>query len=160
MTHVVCPGSFDPPTNGHLDVISRAAQLFDTVTVAVLINPDKTGLFSISERLDLIRDATATWKNIQVDSFNGLLVEYCRNHNISGIVKGLRAISDFDSELQMAQMNSHLGDVDTIFIPTSADHAFISSSLIKQIAAYGGDISPFVSPQVASALQQKYEATN
>lgn len=155
MTHAVCPGSFDPPTLGHLDIIARAARLFDTVTVAVLVNPNKTGLFDIAERLELLRATTSAWSNVSVDSFRGLLVDYCRRRGIDAIVKGLRAVSDFDYELQMAQMNSGLADVDTLFIPTSPEHSFLSSSLVKQVASYGGDVSGLLPPEVDRALRRK-----
>ena len=141
MTHAVCPGSFDPPTLGHLDVFGRAAGLFDRLTVAVLVNPDKKGLFSVDERLDLLRQSTAQWPNITVDSFHGLLVDYCRDHDIRAIVKGLRAITDFDYELQMAQMNQRLSGVDTLFMSTSPEYSFVSSSLVKEVATYGGDVA-------------------
>jgi pantetheine-phosphate adenylyltransferase len=155
MTHAVCPGSFDPPTLGHLDIISRAARNFDSVTVAVLVNPDKSGLFSTAERLELLRSITRGWSNVDVDSFTGLLVDYCGRRRITAIVKGLRAVSDFDYELQMAQMNSGLADVDTLFIPTSPAHSFLSSSLIKQVAQYGGDVSALVPSEVNTALLRK-----
>lgn len=155
MTHAVCPGSFDPPTLGHLDIVGRARRLFDRVTVAVLVNPTKTGLFSIPERLDLLRATTARWDNVTVDSFEGLLVDYCRRAGIGAIVKGLRAVSDFDYELQMAQMNSGLAGVDTLFMPTSPEHSFLSSSLVKQVARYGGDVSHLLPPEVDAALRAK-----
>jgi pantetheine-phosphate adenylyltransferase len=155
MTHAVCPGSFDPPTLGHLDIIGRAARLFDVVTVAVLVNPNKSGLFDTAERLELLRATTAGWDNVTVDSFKGLLVDYCRRRRITAIVKGLRAVSDFDYELQMAQMNSGLADVDTLFIPTSPEHSFLSSSLVKQVASYGGDVSALLPPEVNAALRRK-----
>src|SRR6476646_7262829 len=119
MTHAVCPGSFDPPTLGHLDVIGRAAGLFDQLTVAVLVNPDKKGLFDIDERLQLLGETTARWPNVTAVSFHGLLVDYCAANGIAAIVKGIRAVSDFDYELQMAQMNHGLTGVETLFLPTS-----------------------------------------
>ncbi len=157
MTHVVCPGSFDPPTHGHLDVIGRAAGLFDRVTAAVLVNPDKRGLFDLAERLDLLREVVAPWPNVIVDSFTGLLVDYCRGQGITGVVKGLRAVSDFDYELQMAQMNSRLtgGQVSTLFLPSSPEHSFLSSSLIKQVAALGGDITGMVPDPVLRAMRDR-----
>ena len=155
MTHAVCPGSFDPPTLGHLDVIGRAAGLFDRVTVAVLVNPDKKGLFAVDERLELLRAVTAEWPNVDVDSFHGLLVDYCGAAGIGAIVKGLRAVSDFDYELQMAQMNQGLTGVDTLFLPTSPAYSFVSSSLVKQVAAYGGDVSHLLPDVVATALAGK-----
>jgi pantetheine-phosphate adenylyltransferase len=155
VTHAVCPGSFDPPTLGHLDIIARAARIFESVTVAVLVNPEKSGMFSTAERLDLLRATTAGWPNVDVDSFTGLLVDYCGRRRITAIVKGLRAVSDFDYELQMAQMNSGLADVDTLFIPTTPAHSFLSSSLVKQVARYGGDVSALVPPEVMAAMSRK-----
>jgi len=152
MTHAVCPGSFDPPTLGHLDIVGRAAGLFEQVTVAVLVNPAKEGLFTVAERLDLLREAVAPWANVDVDSFGGLLVDYCSAHDIQAVVKGLRAVSDFDYELQMAQMNKGLSGVDTLFMPTSPAFSFLSSSLVKQVATYGGDVSGHLSPPVHAAL--------
>ena len=155
MTHAVCPGSFDPPTLGHLDVIGRVAGLFEQVTVAVLINPDKRGLFTVPERLELLRVATAGWPNVSVDSFHGLLVDYCSAAGIGAIVKGLRAVSDFEYELQMAQMNHGLTGVDTLFLPTSPAYSFVSSSLVKQVAGYGGDVSRLLPDVVSAALARK-----
>ena len=151
-THAVCPGSFDPPTLGHLDVIGRASGLFDRVTVAVLVNPDKRGMFSLDERLDLLRATAGELPNVDVDTFQGLLVDYCREHGIAAIVKGLRAVSDFDYELQMAQMNHGLTGVDTLFMPTSPAYSFVSSSLVKQVATYGGDVRHLLPDVVADAL--------
>ncbi len=155
MTHAVCPGSFDPPTLGHLDVFGRAAALFDQVTVAVLVNPSKSGMFDIPERLELLGAVTSTWGNVRIDSFSGLLVDYCGGQDITAIVKGLRGVSDFDYEIQMAQMNRSLTGVDTLFLPTAPEHAFVSSSLVKQVAAYGGDVSAYLPPVVLAALASK-----
>ena len=155
MTRAVCPGSFDPPTLGHLDIIGRTAGLFDELTVAVLVNPDKHGMFSIDERLDLLRDTTSAWPNVSVDAFQGLLVDYCRDNDIAVIVKGIRAVSDFDYELQMAQMNKGLTGVDTFFLPTNPEFSFLSSSLIKQIAQYGGDVSHLLPAGVNAAVLAK-----
>jgi pantetheine-phosphate adenylyltransferase len=155
MTSAVCPGSFDPPTLGHLDIIGRVAGLFEQVTVAVLVNPDKTGLFDVPERLELLRAVTGQWPNVRVDSFSGLLVDYCTRSDIKVIVKGLRAVSDFDYELQMAQMNSGLAQVDTLFMPTDPNYSFLSSSLVKQVASYGGDVSRLLPPTVLTALLAK-----
>jgi pantetheine-phosphate adenylyltransferase len=154
-THAVCPGSFDPPTLGHLDVIGRAAGLFQRVTVAVLVNPDKQGMFTIDERLQLLAASTDGWPNVIIDSFSGLLVDYCRDNGITAIVKGLRAVSDFDYELQMAQMNTGLTGVDTLFMPTSPEFSFVSSSLVKQVAVYGGDVSAYLPSIVDQALRAK-----
>ena len=153
MTRAVCPGSFDPPTLGHLDIFARASAMFDQVTVAVLVNPGKNGLFSIPDRLELLRAVTSPWPNIRIDSFSGLLVEYCAAGGITTIVKGLRGVSDFDYEIQMAQMNRSLTGVDTLFLPTAPQHAFVSSSLVKQVASYGGDVSAFLPPVVLAAVQ-------
>ena len=140
----VCPGSFDPVTNGHLDVLARASRLYDEVTVAVLVNPGKSGLFEVPERIEMLREVTAELGNVRVDSFEGLLVDYCRERGIPVVVKGLRAVSDFDYELQMAQMNASLADVETVFVPTSPEYSFLASSLVKEVATYGGDVSGLV----------------
>lgn len=152
MTHAVCPGSFDPPTLGHQDIFGRAAALFDEVTVAVLVNPSKDGMFPVAQRLELLRAVTSRWPNIRVDSFTGLLVDYCSANGIVTIVKGLRGVADFDYEIQMAQMNRRLTGVDTLFLPTAPEYSFVSSSLVKQVAAYGGDVSKFLTPSVEDAL--------
>jgi len=155
MSIAVCPGSFDPPTLGHLDVIGRAAALFDTVVVAVLVNPDKSGLFDLSERRELLIEVTGHWPNVRVDSFSGLLVDYCREQGAQAIVKGVRGAADVDYELQMAQMNASLSGVDTVFLPTSPQLSYLSSSLIKQVAKYGGDVSNLLPPAVVRALAAK-----
>jgi pantetheine-phosphate adenylyltransferase len=151
----VCPGSFDPVTNGHLDIISRAAHLYDEVVVAVLINKSKSGLFSVEERIELLSEVTAGYGNVRVDSFHGLLVDYCREHGIPVIVKGLRAVSDFDYELKMAQMNHGLSGIDTLFMPTNAEYSFIASSLVKEIATYGGDVSTLLPEVVHKRLLER-----
>jgi pantetheine-phosphate adenylyltransferase len=148
----VCPGSFDPVTNGHVDVITRAAGLYDELVVAVLVNPGKAGLFTVDERMELLRDAVADLPNVTVDSFQGLLVDYCRAHDIPVIVKGLRAVSDFEYELQMAQMNRELANVETLFVPTAPQVGHLSSSLVKQIAMFGGDVSRLVPKAVHERL--------
>ena len=155
MTNVVCPGSFDPVTNGHMDIVERASNLFDEVTVAVLVNETKQGLFTIEERLDMLREVTAKFDNVKVDFFKGLLVDFCAEHDITAIVKGLRAVTDFDYELQMAQMNSSLTDVDTIFIPTTPEYCFLASSLVKEVAKHGGDVSGLVPDLVFERLRTK-----
>ncbi len=155
MRRAVCPGSFDPVTLGHLDVFARAANQFDEVTVGVLINSTKAGLFSIDERIELLQKCVAPYPNIKVESFKGLLVDYCKKNSISAIVKGLRAVSDFDYELQMAQMNSQLG-VDTLFVATKPEYSFLSSSIIKEIAKYGGDVSALVPDAVNQALKPRF----
>ncbi len=148
----VCPGSFDPVTFGHLDVFARGAEQFDHVTVAVLQNSTKTGLFTMEQRIEMITECVKPYSNIVVDTFKGLLVDYCRDHGISAIFKGLRAISDFDCELQMAQMNSRLG-VDTLFVATNPEYSFLSSSIVKEIAKFGGDVAGLVPENVHQALK-------
>ena len=159
MRRAVCPGSFDPVTNGHVDVISRAAALYDELVVAVLVNPGKAGLFTVDERIALLRDAVADVPNVVVDSFQGLLVDYCRSKDIPVIVKGLRAVSDFEYELQMAQMNRELAGVETLFVPTAPQVGHLSSSLVKQIAIFGGDVSGLVPKAVHARLLAHREAT-
>jgi pantetheine-phosphate adenylyltransferase len=144
LRRVVCPGSFDPVTNGHLDIITRAAELYDEVIVAVLINKTKSGLFSVGERLDMLAEVLQPYSNVRIDSFHGLLVDYCRSHDIPVIIKGLRAVSDFDYELKMAQMNRGVAGIDTLFMPTSPETSFLASSLVKEVATYGGDVSSLV----------------
>jgi pantetheine-phosphate adenylyltransferase len=140
----VCPGSFDPVTNGHIDIIARASGLFDEVVVAVGVNKSKNRLFEAGERIDMLRQACAGYANVSVDGFSGLLTTFCTERGISAIVKGLRAVSDFDYELQMAQMNSSLTDVETVFVPTSPEYSFLASSLVKEVATFGGDVSGLV----------------
>jgi pantetheine-phosphate adenylyltransferase len=153
----VCPGSFDPVTNGHVDVITRAAALYDELVVAVLVNPGKAGLFTVDERIELLRDAVADVPTVRVDSFQGLLVDYCRARDIPVIVKGLRAVSDFEYELQMAQMNRELAGVETLFVPTAPQVGHLSSSLVKQIAQFGGDVSSLVPKAVNDRLVRARE---
>jgi pantetheine-phosphate adenylyltransferase len=151
----VCPGSFDPVTLGHLDIITRAAGRFDRLVVAVLENPRKQGLFSVDERIALLEAEIAHLDNVEVATFQGLLVDFCRDRGIGLVVKGLRAVSDFEYELQMAQMNQRIGAVETLFLPTSAEHSYLSSSLVKEVARYGGSISGTVTPAVERALLEK-----
>ncbi len=148
----VCPGSFDPVTNGHLDVIERASHLFDEVYVLVTINKNKTGMFTVEERLEMLSESTVALSNVLIDSFHGLLVDWCKEHDVHAIVKGLRAVTDFDYELQMAQMNHRLSGVDTVFVPTSPDSSFLSSSLVKEVATWGGDVSSLVPEGVLRRL--------
>lgn len=152
MTRAVCPGSFDPVTNGHLDIIGRARGLYDELIVAVLVNDSKRGLFTIDERLDMLREVTKPYENVRIEAFRGLLVDFCRDQGVAVVVKGLRAISDFDYELQMAQMNLGLAGVETLFMPTSPQNSFISSSLVKDVAKWGGDVTPHVPDVVARRL--------
>ncbi len=151
----VCPGSFDPVTNGHLDVIARAAKLADEVVVAVLVNRHKEGLFSLAERLDMLRETLQDVPNVRVDSFEGLLVDYCTANDIPAIIKGLRVVGDFDYELQMAQMNHALTDVETLFVATSPRYSFLSSSLVKEVAAHRGQIKGLVPDMVLERLMAR-----
>jgi pantetheine-phosphate adenylyltransferase len=141
----VCPGSFDPVTNGHLDIVGRASKIFDEVVVAVGVNQSKNRLFDAAERITMLREACAEFPNVRVDGFTGLLTDFCQRNEIGAIVKGLRAVSDFDYELQMAQMNASLAPrVETVFVPTSPEYSFLASSLVKEVATFGGDVSSLV----------------
>ncbi len=151
----LCPGTFDPVTNGHVDIVQRAAGLFDGVVVAVVENPAKEPLFPVAERVEMLRESLSGLANVEVESFSGLLVDYARTRGVGVIVKGLRAVSDFDYELQMAQMNRHLGEVETCFVPTSPRWSYLSSSLVKEIARFGGDVSGLVPEQVLRRLKER-----
>ena len=157
MQKVVCPGSFDPVTNGHIDVFKRAADLCDEVIVAVLVNHTKAVLFTIEERVELIKESCQHLPKVSVETFDGLLVDFCRDRGVTAIVKGLRAVSDFDYELQMSQMNYHLGPVETLFVATNPLYSFLSSSLVREVARHGGDISSSVPKPVVKALKAKYQ---
>ena len=158
MRRAVCPGSFDPVTNGHLDIVARASQLFDEVVVAVGVNKSKSRLFSADERIDMLTEACREFPNVKVDSFAGLLTTFCQERDIIAIVKGLRAVSDFDYELQMAQMNYRLAGVETLFVTTNPLYSYLSSSLVKEVARHGGDVKglvpDFVIPQLTDRLSQ------
>lgn len=157
MTSAVCPGSFDPMTLGHLDIFHRAAELFDEVTVLVTGNPNKqSGLFSVHERVELIREVIDR-PNIRVDFWSGLLVDYTSDNNIDAIVKGLRSSLDYEYELPMAQMNKRLSGIDTVMLLTDEKYGYISSSLCKEVAKYGGDISGFFPEPVGRAVLEKYQ---
>jgi len=152
----LCPGSFDPVTYAHLDIVQRASRLFDRVHVAVLENPNKNPLFSLEERLEMLKEATKNWSKVEQGVFSGLVVEYARQVGASAIVRGLRAVSDFEYEFQMAAMNRHLAeDVETVFVMTSSEYAFVSSSLIKEVVRYGGDVSRWVPPNVKERLVER-----
>jgi pantetheine-phosphate adenylyltransferase len=155
MRRVVCPGSFDPVTNGHLDIIGRAARLYDEVVVAVLVNPAKAGLFSIDERISMLREVTRHYDNVRVTSFEGLLVDFCKANDIEVVIKGIRAVTDFDYELQMAQMNLGLAGVETLLMATNPLYSFLSSSLIKDVAKWGGDVTQHVPELVAVRLHER-----
>jgi pantetheine-phosphate adenylyltransferase len=150
-----CPGTYDPVTNGHLDIVARAATVFDRVVVAVLINPGKQPLFSLEERVAMLKEATVTMPAVEIDAFTGLLVDYARARDVTAIVKGLRAVSDFDYELQMAQMNYRLAGVETMFMTTNPTWSYLSSSLVKDVARNGGDTSGLVPDFVAARLRER-----
>ncbi len=159
MGKALCPGSFDPPTNGHVDVIERASRYFDSVCVAVIANPSKDSLFSLEERKSMLAEVLGHLSNVEIDSFDGLLVDFARDRNVQVIVKGLRAVSDFEYELQMAQMNSALSPgLDTLFVTANPSWAFLSSSLVKQVAKYGGAVDGLVPEVVSRALKERYSA--
>ena len=155
MRRAVCPGSFDPVTNGHLDIIGRASAIYDKFVVAVLVNQTKQGMFTIPERQELLREVTKVYGNVVIDSFEGLLVDFCVAHDIPVIVKGLRAISDYDYELQMAQMNHRLRGIETLFMTTNPLYSFLSSSLVKEVAKYGGDVTGLVPEPVVRRLSER-----
>ena len=158
MATALCPGSYDPPTNGHIDVIERASRYFEKVVVAVIANPSKQPLFTLEQRSDMLRDALTHVDNVEITSFDGLLVDFAKDRDLGVVVKGLRAISDFEYELQMAQMNSNLSPgLDTMFMTAKPEWAFLSSSLVKEVARYGGAIEGLVPPGVAKALQGAFQ---
>lgn len=154
---VVCPGSFDPVHNGHVDIISRAAAIFDEVVVLVLVNRNKTTMFTLEERQRIVLDsaAEAGLDNVRVDTMSGLLVDYCTKNDISAVAKGLRVATDFDYEIQMSQMNHKIAGVETLFLTTNPEHSYISSSLVKEVAKYGGDVRPFLSAAAYDALMER-----
>jgi pantetheine-phosphate adenylyltransferase len=151
----LCPGTFDPVTGGHLDVIERASRHFDTLVAAVLQNPAKEPLFSLEERMAMLKEAVADIEGVEVDSFSGLLVDYARDREASAVVKGLRAVSDFEYELQMAHMNRHLTDVETFFVMSDPKWSYVSSSLIKEVARYGGDVRGLLPDFVLDQLMER-----
>jgi pantetheine-phosphate adenylyltransferase len=159
VTSALCPGSFDPVTLGHLDIIERAARHFDEVIVAVIRNPQKTqSLFTLEERQQMLKEATAHLGNIRIEFFKGLLVDFAKEQGADAIVKGLRAVSDFDYELQMAQMNQRLSGIDTFYLPTSPQYSFLSSSLVREVARFGGDVSGMVPDHVNERLVERFRA--
>jgi len=155
MKRAVCPGSFDPITFGHLDIIERASSQFDEVIVAVFVNRKKSGLFTIQERMEMIQENVEKFKNVRADTGDGLLVEYCKRNSVQAIVKGLRAVTDFDYELQMAQVHIQASGVETMFMATSPTHSFLSSSIVKELAHFGGDVSSMVPANVNKALMAR-----
>ena len=159
MAIALCPGSFDPVTLGHLDIIERSARHFDEVIIAVIRNPQKTqSLFSLEERQEMLKEALPHVGNVRIEFFKGLLVEFAKEHGADAIVKGLRAVSDFDYELQMAQMNQKLAGIDTFFLSTSPQYSFLSSSLVREVARFGGDVSAMVPKHVNDRLIERFRA--
>ena len=156
MISALVPGSFDPPTNGHLDIVERCTTLFDRVVVGVIRNPEKTPLFTDDERIEMLEECCARWQNVEVDSFSGLLVDFAQRHNIDAVVKGLRAVTDFDYEMQMAQMNQHLSGLTTMFVATKPEYGYLSSSLVKQVASFGRTVDNLVPPVVAQRLKEAF----
>ena len=155
MKRVVCPGSFDHITYGHLDIVERASSIFDEVVIAVMVNKTKQTLFTVEERIEMTKEVTSKFPNVKVDSWSGLLVDYCKKNDISIIVKGLRAVTDFDYELQMSQINLQLQGVETLFISTAPAHSFLSSSLVKEIASHGGDVSSYIPAVLLERLKDR-----
>ncbi|WP_338753882.1 pantetheine-phosphate adenylyltransferase [Bacillus sp. FJAT-52991] len=154
----VCPGSFDPITNGHLDIIQRGAKIFDKIYVVILSNSSKAPLFSVDERLELIKAVTKHLPNVEVDHFNDLLVEYAKSVNANAILRGLRAVSDFEYEMQITSMNRVLDqDLETFFMMTNSQYSFLSSSIVKEVAKYNANISDLVPKEVEIALKKKYQ---
>ena len=155
-TLAVYPGTFDPLTNGHVDIISRGARLFDRIGIAILVNAEKAPMFSMDERVEIAREVFKDNPNVEVDTFDGLLVDYVERKHAQAIVRGLRAVSDFESELQMAQMNHAISGVHTVFLPTASGSSFIASRLIREIVRFGGDVSTMVPEPVLKRLRDKY----
>jgi pantetheine-phosphate adenylyltransferase len=153
----VCPGSFDPVTNGHIDIFARASGLFDEVIVATGLNPSKTRLFTPEERLEMLTEACRQFPNVRVAGFTGLLTAFCEEEGAVAIVKGLRAVSDYEYELQMAQMNASLAEIETVFIPTSPEYSFLASSLVKEVAMFGGDVSGLIPDFVRERLMARLD---
>lgn len=159
MKIAIYPGSFDPVTLGHLDIIERAAKIVDELIVAVLMNGSKSPLFSVDERVDMLKEVTKHIKNVKIMSFSGLLVDFARESNASIIIRGLRAITDFEYELQMAQTNHILNDkIDTVFLTSNLEYSYLSSSTVKEVASFGGDISKFVPEYVIDRIYKKYNS--
>jgi len=154
----ICPGSFDPVTNAHLDIIERGRKLFDKVIVAVLVNLDKEPLFAVKDRVGMLKDVTKQWDNVEVDQFEGLLVKYAASQDACAILRGIRAVSDFDYEFQMALMNRRLGDIETVFLVPAEAYTYLSSSLVKEVVALGGSVEGLVPAEVEGLLKQKLDS--
>lgn len=155
MITALVPGSFDPPTNGHLDVIERCVGVFDRVIVAVIANPSKSAMFTAAERMALLEECCSGWDSVDVDSFEGLLVDFAEQSAADVIVKGLRAMTDFDYEIQMSQMNRHLSGIVTLFVATKPEYGYLSSSLVKEVARFGGSVDALVPVPVARAMKER-----
>ena len=156
MTAALVPGSFDPPTNGHLDVIERCVGIFDEVIVGVIRNPSKSPLFDESERIEMLTELCSQWETVRVGSFGGLLVDYAAQAGADVVVKGLRAMTDFDYEFQMSQMNRHLSGIVTLFVATKPEYGYLSSSLVKEVSRLGGAVDALVPASVAAAMKERY----
>tara|TARA_B000000475_G_scaffold269079_1_gene262527 strand:+ start:394 stop:858 length:465 start_codon:yes stop_codon:yes gene_type:complete len=152
---ILIPGSFDPPTNGHIDVINRCSKIFSEIIVGVVVNPSKDSLFTRNERSEMLENIFQEKENIKIESFEGLLVDFASKNSVDAIVKGLRAMTDFDYEFQMAQANSTLAGYETIFIPSSPEYGYLSSSMVKEIHSYGGDVSSLVPSEVLKSLKNE-----
>jgi len=157
VTLALCPGSFDPVTNGHLDIIERASRYFSEVVVAVIANPSKAPLFDLEDRKELIEKSVAQLGNVAVDSFEGLLVDYAATHGVDVVVKGLRAVSDFDYEMQMAHMNRQLTGIETFFLPTNNEYSYLAASLVRDVVRLGGNVEGLVPDHVLDALRERYK---
>jgi pantetheine-phosphate adenylyltransferase len=156
MRTAIYPGTFDPITNGHLDIINRAAKIFDRVTVAVTTNPGKKPLFDVQERVQMIREVTGNFSAVEIESFSGLLVDYVSRKGATAIVRGLRAVSDFEFEFQMALVNRKIAEhIETVFLMPNEKYTYLNSTIVKEVAAFGGDISMFVPPEVVARLKRK-----
>ncbi len=158
MSRAIYPGSFDPVTLGHLDIIKRSARIFDEVIVGILNNPQKSPLFSVQERVKILEEVTADLPNVKIDTFSGMLVDYAKEHDINVSIRGLRSVSDFEYETQIAQYNDRLsgGELETIFLVTSPEYSYISSSGVKEVAGFHGDVSPYLPANVAKLVADKY----
>lgn len=156
MSGAMCPGSFDPTTNGHVDVIQRSAAVFERVVVAVIANPSKAPIFSLAERTEMLEELFSSSESVEVGSFAGLLVDYARQMDVDVIVKGLRAVTDFEYELQMAQMNRHLTGIETAFVAAKPEYGYLSSSLVKEVAQFGGAIDDLVPPSIAMRMKERF----
>jgi pantetheine-phosphate adenylyltransferase len=154
----IYPGTFDPPTNGHVDLIQRGSKLFDQLTVGILVNPVKNPLFTVSERVEMLQEATGSLKNVMVATFNGLMVEFAREQGVSAVLRGIRAISDYEHEFQMALMNRRLApEIETVFLQPAGRYSFVSSRMVKEVFSFGGDVTGLVPPNVLKRLRERIQ---